>query len=255
MIENTLQRIDPVLHPIQINLSTIHHSMPIRCLLVDDEHFALALLEKFIGDTPGLEIMATCRSPIRAVEILQREPVDLLFLDIQMPILSGINLLRTVSRKPVTIFTTAYAQHAAEAYDLDAVDYLLKPYSFDRFTQAVNKAKDALGRRRPAELDGYLSVKADRQWVKIAMADICYVEGWKEYVKIFTGNGKTITLESLNNLENTLPASHFLRVHKSYIVAKNKVERLDGEVLVLAGAVRVPVARARKKAVVEALFG
>ena len=228
---------------------------PIRCLLVDDEHFALALLEKFIGDTPGLAIIASCKSPIRAVEILQREPVDLLFLDIQMPILSGTHLLRSVSLKPVTIFTTAYAQHAAEAFDLDAVDYLLKPYSFERFTQAINKAKDALGRQRPSEPDDCLTVKADRQWVKIAMTDIHYVEGWKEYVKIFTGSGKIITLESLNNLENTLPGDHFLRVHKSYIVAKNKVERLAGDELVLHDGVRVPVARARKKEVVRALFG
>ena len=228
---------------------------PIRCLLVDDEHFALALLEKFIGDTPGLEIIASCKSPIRAVEILQREPVDLLFLDIQMPILSGTNLLRSVSLKPVTIFTTAYAQHAAEAFDLDAVDYLLKPYSFERFTQAINKAKDALGRRQPSGPDDCLTVKADRQWVKIAMADIHYVEGWKEYVKIFTGTGKIITLESLNNLENTLSSDHFLRVHKSYIVAKNKVERLAGDELVLHDGARVPVARARKKEVVQLLFG
>lgn len=227
----------------------------IRCLLVDDEHFALALLEKFIGDTPGLEIIASCKSPIRAVEVLQREPVDLLFLDIQMPILSGTNLLRAVSLKPVTIFTTAYAQHAAEAFDLDAVDYLLKPYSFERFTQAVNKAKDALGRRQPVQPDDCLTVKADRQWVKIAMTDIHYVEGWKEYVKIFTGTGKIITLESLNNLENTLPVDHFLRVHKSYIVAKNKVERLAGDELVLRDGARVPVARARKKEVVQVLFG
>ncbi len=115
--------------------------MNLRCLLVDDEHFALSLLEKFIADTPGLEIVAACKSPIRAVEILQSEPIDLLFLDIQMPILSGTNLLRTISRKPVTIFTTAYPQHAVEAFDLNAVDYLLKPFSFERFTQAVEKAQ------------------------------------------------------------------------------------------------------------------
>lgn len=230
--------------------------MKIRCLLVDDEHFALALLEKFIGDTPGLEVAASCKSPVRAIEILQNEPIDLLFLDIQMPILSGTNLLRTVSRKPLTIFTTAYPQHAAEAFDLDAVDYLLKPYSFERFTHAVEKAKNALGmRQREADLAGHhLTVKADRQWVKIALADICYIEGWKEYVKIFTDNQKVVTLESLNNLENTLPAEHFLRVHKSFIVAKNRVQKMDGDALTLTGDARIPVARARKKEVVETLF-
>ena len=226
-----------------------------RCLLVDDEHFALALLEKFVADTPGLEVVATCKSPIRAVEILQSEPIDLLFLDIQMPILSGTNLLRSISRKPVAIFTTAYAQHAAEAFDLDAVDYLLKPYSFERFTQAVNKALAVLGRQAPPALEGHLTVKADRQWIKVALSDIRYIEGWKEYVKIYTDGEKIITLESLNNLENTLPAGFFLRVHKSFIVSTGKVERLDGEDLVLSGAARVPVARARKKEVVGVLFG
>lgn len=231
---------------------------PIRCLFVDDEHLALSLLEQFAGKVPDLEIVALCRSPIRAVEILQSDMVDLLFLDIQMPVLSGTSLLRSVSRKPLAIFTTAYPQHAVEAFDLDAVDYLLKPFSFDRFLQAVEKARTLLNLRyetAPTRPEGYLTVKADRQWVKIPIADIRYVEGWKEYVKIYTEQEKIITLESLNNLENTLPAAHFLRVHKSYIVAVGKVARLDGSDLVLAGDVCVPVARARKKAVTELLFG
>ena len=231
--------------------------IPLRCLLVDDEHFALSLLEKFITDTPGLELVAACKSPIRAVEVLQSEPIDVLFLDIQMPVLSGTNLLRTISRKPVTIFTTAYPQHAVEAFDLNAVDYLLKPFSFERFTQAVDKAR-ALFQQQQGEVsgkpEGFLTVKADRKWVKIAFADIRYIEGWKEYVKIFTGTGKVITLESLNNLENLLPDTHFLRVHKSFIVARGQVQKMDGETLILENATRIPVARARKKEVLAALF-
>lgn len=230
----------------------------LRCLLVDDEHLALALLEKFIGDTPGLVVADKCRSAIRAVEILQADPVDLLFLDIQMPLLNGTQMLRAVSRKPVTIFTTAYPQHAAEAFDLDAVDYLLKPYSFERFTQAINKARTALEARQAtagaAATSGHLTVKADRRWLNVPFAEIRYIEGWKEYVKIFTDHEKIVTLESLNGLESTLPASHFLRVHKSYIIAKNRVLQLDGDELVLVGDARVPVARARKREVTEALF-
>ncbi len=232
--------------------------MKIKCLLVDDESLALALLEKFVGDTPDLELVAQCKSAIRAVEILQSEPIDLLFLDIQLPVLSGINLLRSVSRKPVTIFTTAYPQYAVEAYELDAIDYLLKPYSATRFTQAVEKARAALRLRDalfPTKPDGHLTVKADRQWVKIALEEIHYIEGWKEYVKIFTGTGKVVTLESLNNLESLLPATHFLRVHKSFIVAQSAVQRMDGHELILAHNVRIPVARARKQAVTALLFG
>lgn len=135
--------------------------MNFRCLLVDDEHLALSLLEKFVADTPGLEVAATCKSPVRAIEMLQSEPIDLLFLDIQMPILSGLNLLKSISRKPVTIFTTAYPHHALEAFELDAVDYLLKPYSFERFTHAVEKALVLLRQQAANAVDqpdGYLKI-------------------------------------------------------------------------------------------------
>ena len=229
----------------------------LRCLIVDDEHFAISLLEKFVADTPGLEVVGTSRSPVRAIELLQSEAIDLLFLDIQMPIMSGTNLLRSISRVPVTVFTTAYPQHAAEAFDLDAADYLLKPFSFERFTHAVDKARAILTQRAaaaPESLQGTLIVKADRTWVKIPFGDIRYIEGWKEYVKIFIENGKVVTLESLSNLEATLPDSHFLRVHKSFIVAKNRVQKMEADVLLLLDGSKVPVARARKKEVVEALF-
>lgn len=229
--------------------------MPIRCLLVDDEHFALALLEKYVQQQPDLELVASCRSAVRAIEILQSQAVDLLLLDIQMPVLSGISLLRNISNKPVTIFTTAYPQYAHEAFDLDAVDYLLKPFSLERFEHALQKARAQLQLRHSATTgpEGFLSVKAERQWVKIPLSDILYIEGWKEYVKIFTAAEKIITLESLNKLEQDLPAAYFLRVHKSYIVAKEKVSRLEGDAL-LIGAQRIPVARARKRAVVALLF-
>ena len=229
----------------------------LRCLIVDDEHFAIALLEKFVADTPGLEVVGSSRSPVRAIELLQSEPVDLLFLDIQMPIMSGTNLLRSISRVPVTVFTTAYPQHAAEAFDLDAADYLIKPFSFERFSRAVEKARAVLLQREAAAPDtpqGTLIVKADRAWVKIPFGDIRYIEGWKEYVKIFIEKEKVVTLESLNNLEATLPESHFLRVHKSFIVAKNQVQKLEDDELLLINGVKIPVARARKKAVVAALF-
>ncbi|MCC7504312.1 MAG: response regulator transcription factor [Saprospiraceae bacterium] len=230
----------------------------IKCLLVDDEHLALALLENYIQRMPELEIVEKCRSPIRAVEVLQSQSIDLLFLDIQMPLLNGVNLLRAVSYRPVTIFTTAYAQHAHEAFDLDAVDYLLKPFAFERFQHAIDKARALLQQRNGLVSDkpeGFITVKADRQWIKIPLDDIRYIEGWKEYVKIFTGADKVVTLESLNNLENTLPAGHFLRVHKSFIVPRAIVRRLDGEELLLSDGSRIPVARARKKEVTAALFG
>jgi len=226
----------------------------IRCLLVDDEHLALALLEKYIARIADLELVGACKSPIRAVELLQHEAVDLLFLDIQMPFLSGINLLRSISNKPVTIFTTAYPQYAHEAYDLDAVDYLLKPFSFERFSHAVQKARDVFRLRRAGTgPEGVLTVRVERRLVKIPFDEILYIEGWKEYVKIYTDQGKTITLESLGHLEEILPAAHFLRVHKSYIVATSRVTQLDGNDLLVEHA-RIPVSRNRKNQVQALLF-
>ncbi|MDX2134086.1 MAG: LytTR family DNA-binding domain-containing protein [Saprospiraceae bacterium] len=224
----------------------------LRCLLVDDEPLALALLEQYIGREGTLAVAGACRSPIHAIEHLQREPVDLLFLDVQMPVLSGVGLLRNISRRPITIFTTAYPQYAVDAYDLDAVDYLLKPFSYERFLQAVTKAKRALS-DRPAEAGGFLNIKADRQWYRIPHDDILYIEGWKEYVKIITPEQKIVALAGLTRLEKELPAEGFLRVHKSYIVGRRHVRHFDGEVL-LVGETRIPVARARKKAVEDALF-
>jgi len=224
----------------------------LQCLLVDDEPLALALLDQYIGREGTFAVAGAYRSPIHAIEHLQREPVELLFLDVQMPVLSGVGLLRHISRRPVTIFTTAYPHYAVDAYDLDAVDYLLKPFSYERFLQAVTKAKTALN-DQPAESGAFLTIKADRQWYRIPHDDILYIEGWKEYVKIFTPDQKIVALAALTKLEEDLPAEGFLRVHKSYIVGRRHVRHFDGAAL-LVGEVRVPVARARKKGVEEALF-
>ena len=232
----------------------------LNCLLVDDEHFALLLLEEYLRQTPGLQLAAACRSPVKAVEYLQSHPVDILFLDIQMPILSGIGLLKSISRKPVTIFTTAYTQHAHEAYDLNAVDYLVKPFSLQRFQQAVEKAKEKISVKSEKQStlllpDGQLAIRADRKWINIPFQEIQYIEGWKEYVRIYTDSGRFITLESMANMEAQLPAAHFARVHKSFIVSRHQVCELDGTVLHLVNGATVQVSRSRKKEMTAWLFG
>ena len=197
---------------------------------------------------------------MQALEILGREPVDLLFLDIQMPQLRGTDLLGSLARRPVTIFTTAYSEHALEAFGLDAVDYLLKPYSFARLLQALNKARQAL--REPAAApragtgppDGFLTVKADGQYHRVALADILFVESWQEYVRIHTTGGVLVALERLKNLEAQLPAGPFVRVHRSYLVATAQVTALDGNELVL-GPHRVPVSRDLREQVLRQIFG
>lgn len=232
--------------------------MPARLLLVDDEFLALRLLEDYAARLPGLEVVAKAKTALQAMEILASEPIDILFLDIQMPVLSGVNLLKALPRRPVTIFTTAYSEYALEAFDLNVVDYLLKPYSFERFVQAVNKALDALPKSvENAEIlpeNAYIVVKVDGRLEKIALEELLYVEGLREYVRLVCANKQYVTFERMKNIEERLPAAQFLRVHKSYIVAKKAVQSLEGNLLHV-GKVKIPVSRERKEHVVGAIFG
>lgn len=235
----------------------------IKTLLVDDEYLALNLLEAFINQIPGMEIVAKVKSPIKALEVISQSQVDLLFLDIQMPTLSGNQLLKTLKNPPLTIFTTAYADYAVEAFELNIVDYLLKPFSFERFLQAVNKAKEQLRFQQeqpvrspllfPEHPRDFFTVKVDGKFTKVRFEDILYVEGLKEYVRIVCSNTRHVILESLKNLENQLPSDHFLRVHKSYIVAKKKVQSVEGNMLGI-GKTRIPISRSKREEVIQAIF-
>ena len=230
----------------------------LKVLLVDDEYLALNLLEQFIMQLPDMEIVGKTKSPIQALEILQKETVDVLFLDIQMPVLSGTNLLKTLKNPPVTIFTTAYSEHAVEAFDLNAVDYLLKPFSFERFLQSINKAKEFLNKNQPPSVvevqKAFITMKVDGKIEKITIKDILYIEGLKEYIKIVTSFRQYVTLESMKNMEETLLAYEFIRTHKSYIVSKSKVQSLDGNLLDLGAKIKIPISRERKEDVVKAIF-
>lgn len=237
----------------------------LRVLIVDDEYLAMNIIENFLQHLEEFEIVAKVKSPITALNMLQEQAIDLLFLDIQMPTLSGNQLLRSLKHPPVTIFTTAYTDYAIEAYDLNVVDYLLKPFSFERFLQAIQKAKEQLNSAQPpaptlpdapvpapAGKD-FFSVKVDGKVQKIKFDEILFIEGLKEYVRIVCQAGKYVTLESLRNLEDILPAGKFLRVHKSYIVAIGKVNALNGNMLEI-GPVKIPVSRDKKEEVLKAVF-
>ncbi len=233
----------------------------IRTLLIDDEYLALNLLEGFLGQLDDVEVLAKIKQPLQALEFLSREPVDLLFLDIQMPRLRGTDLLRSLPRRPVTIFTTAYSEFAVDAFGLDAVDYLTKPYSFERLLQALNKARQALRLPAPVPLPEaglalatFLTVKTDGQYRKVPLANILFVESWQEYVRIHTVGGVLLALERLKNLEAQLPAGPFVRVHRSYLVAVGQVTALDGNEL-LIGPHRVPVSRDLREQVLRQVFG
>jgi DNA-binding LytR/AlgR family response regulator len=198
------------------------------CLAIDDEPLALELIEDNVRKISFLKLMKKCSTALEANAFLQQYPVDLLFLDIQMPGLSGIQFLRGLSAPaPLVIFITAYEKYALDGYSLDVVDYLLKPVSFERFLKAVNKAHEKYKSRianQPAAVD-YLFVNAEYNLVRIDFNDIAYIEGLRDYVKIFlfSASRPVITRLSMKTLEETLPSNNFVRVHKSFIVSLNKI--------------------------------
>lgn len=248
----------------------------IRCLIVDDEFPARILLKEFIEKVPNLELVESCKSGLEALPIIQDGKVDLMFLDIQMPDITGLNFLKMLPVRPLVVFTTAYSDYAIESYQLDVLDYLLKPFSFDRFMQCIGKAMQRMGDRRnaaaqpaiaddetpvslqqmPADVnDGVLIVKADHKIHRIKYSDIIYIEGLREYVTIYCPGEKIITLESLRNLEETLPPTMFIRVHKSYIVRIERIKALYGAQLKLDGVEPyIPIGKSYKDVVQEKLF-
>ncbi len=223
----------------------------IKVLIVDDEFLALNLLEEFISKLPALEIIAKAKSASIAQEILNEHKIDLMFLDIQMPHLSGNEFLKKLPNPPVTIFTTAYEKYAVEAFSLNAIDYLLKPFSFTRFEQAVIKAKEQISKENKSE--DFITIKSDGKVSKIVLNDILYIEGQKEYVKINCVNKKYIILDSLLHLEEILPVHEFIRVHKSYIIPKSKITAKEGFNLFI-DKIKIPMSRKKKKEICEFIF-
>lgn len=208
----------------------------LHCLVVDDESIGRKLLEQSISTYPFLHHVASCKNAFEAMEVLKKEEIDLMFLDIQMPGLIGTDFLTTLTTKPMTILVTAYPQYALEGYELDILDYLMKPVSVERFTKAVNKALeekvlrnqiDKAGDKDPAKTEN-IFVNVEYALVKIPKEDILYIEGMKDYVKIHLDKGKKriITKASLTSMEEKLGHNSFMRVHKSFIVALEKIEAI-----------------------------
>jgi DNA-binding LytR/AlgR family response regulator len=215
----------------------------IRCLAIDDEDLALDLLEDNIRKIPFLELAGRFTNAFEALHVMKEESVDLIFLDIQMPDISGIQFLKTLSQKPAVIFTTAFSKYALEGFELDVIDYLLKPYSFERFLKAVNKAHESLRlveKARAAQKGSafgshYLFVRADYKLVKIALQDILFIEGLKDYVKIHCGEKPVLTQMSMKTIEEKLPQGDFVRVHRSFIVAFDKIDFIHKSFISIKG--------------------
>ena len=224
----------------------------IKCLVVDDEPPALDVLKKYIESIPSLSLTGICGNAVEALAIIQEQPIDILFLDIQMPQILGTDFIRTLTNPPKIIFTTAYRKYAVEGFDLDAVDYLLKPISFERFLKAVNKIMktsikqngngDGVSTGENEIVNTHIHFRADRKILKVALDDILYFESLKDYIKVVAKNRTFLTKQSISSLEENLPNPGFLRIHRSYIVAVNKIEYFKNEVVGI-GKQELPISR------------
>lgn len=227
----------------------------IKCLICDDELIAHQILEAYILQTPGLVLVAKCRNALEAFAQLEQQSVDLIFLDIEMPLVNGINFLRTLSNPPKVIFTTAYAEHALESYELNAVDYLLKPFSPDRFAKAVEKARALIGNtagtQEKGNDEGALVIKEKDGFVRVKHDQILYIEASKDYMKIMTAEKLYLVHITMKKLEESLPPEQFVRTHKSYMVSLKAIRLLKPDELVLTNNAVIPVSINYREAVTE----
>lgn len=233
--------------------------MKIRCIIVEDEPLARSLMQRHVEKVPYLELAGSFGDPVEAVEFLRETSVDLMFSDIQMPGITGISLLKILQHPPLVIFTTAYSEYALEGYELNVVDYLIKPISFERFLKAVEKVALRLSGSNtvPAPPAGgqeedFIFVKDGTRYVRIDLSDILYIEGLKDYVAIHIPGKKVVSLQTMKSLESVLPRNRFIRIHNSYIVALPAIDALDKE-KVQIGNIFLPVSDSYKKGLREVI--
>jgi DNA-binding LytR/AlgR family response regulator len=204
--------------------------MKIKCLIVDDEPLSQDVLKKYIGDSPVLELAGVAFDAFEANQFLQTEEIQLIFLDINMPKLSGIRFVKTLNNPPLIIFTTAYPEYAIDGFELDAVDYLVKPFPFERFLKAVNKAIEKLSfiQPKPPPTSDFILLKSDKKVYKVNYDEISYLQSFGDYVKVYISGKCLVVHDTFKNLQDHLPADRFIRVHKSYLIAMDKIQYIEG---------------------------
>jgi DNA-binding LytR/AlgR family response regulator len=228
--------------------------MKITCIVTDDEPFARKGLQGYIEKIDFLELKGVCENAIELNSLLKQQPVDVLFLDIEMPYMTGIELLKSLPQPPKVIFTTAYEKYAMDGYELEVLDYLLKPISFERFLKSANKIYDYFRwQRQPVAEPAYFFVKSDNKLERINVTDILFIEAMENYVAIYTKERKIIAHLTLKMLQERLPASQFVQPHKSYLVAINSITAIEGNIL-YAGDFQVPVSKYQKEEVMEKIL-
>jgi DNA-binding LytR/AlgR family response regulator len=235
--------------------------MKLRCLLIDDEPPALKILSRYITDIGGMEIVGQCGNAIEALEVLRQYKVDVMFLDIKMPRIIGTDFLKNLSHPPKVVFVTAYREYAVDGFELDAVDYLIKPVSFERFFKTVTKLNRLLLNNEsfntvanePVSMDAFVYLKVDKDMKKIFINDITHIESWKDYVKVYLKGSKHLLVkQSISAIENLLSEHKFIRIHRSYIVSIDKVSGYNG-LSVQLDEIEIPIGRLYKQVVMERL--
>jgi len=231
----------------------------INCVIVDDEPVAREILASFVAKTPNLKLVKCCKNAMEAFEILNQQKIDLFFLDINMPDVSGLSLAKSINKNSKIIFTTAYREYAVDGFDLQAVDYLLKPISFDRFLQAINKffettivLNSKFKNEEVSTKNDFIFVRSERKMVKIVFDEILYVESLSDYIKIYLQDKIIVTRETISNIETKLPNKSFLRIHRSYIINLNKADSYTNEFVEIKKNA-IPMSRTYKENVLKKL--
>lgn len=232
--------------------------MSIKCLIIDDEPLAIQIIKGYLEQIPDLELVASFQNPLNAFDLLKTTAVDLIFLDIQMPLLTGIDFVKTLQNPPSIIFTTAYRNYAIQSYELDVVDYLLKPITFTRFFKAINKYKNLnqvpISKELPVQaeaINDHMYVNANKKYIKVLFDEILYVESIKDYIRIHTASQNIITKDKISEFEKKLPRK-FLRIHRSFIVNTSKISAFTAKDVEI-GAKEIPIGESYKKVVMSSL--
>jgi two-component system LytT family response regulator len=224
------------------------------CIAIDDEPKALEVIERYCEKISSASLKATFREPLKAIEYLNREKVDLIFLDINMPDISGMQLLQTLSPRPLIIFTTAYSQYAVESYELNALDYLLKPVTFERFLMAINKAAAALSSKNTTSLDedAAVFIKSGPQTYRVKVSEILYLEKAGNYITVHLKDGNILIRENMGDIFDLVPAADFIRVHKSYVVGIRHISMIEVHQLIINGE-KIPIGSTYRESLRERL--
>ncbi len=222
--------------------------MKIKCIIIDDEPLAIKVIKNHLNEFENIELVATFNTPIAALPVIESNEIDVIFLDINMPKMSGLDFLRTLTNKPHIVITTAYREYAVESFDLDVLDYLVKPIPFGRFIKAINKVYSRINLEKDKQTensfreDPYIFLKVDKKLMKIKLSDILYIESLKDYIKVNTVLGDYLVHKSMTSISEELPGENFIRIHRSFTIAINKIKSVEGNSVEIANR-RIPIGR------------